>query len=143
MIKNDLLLAQIFACMFMTGLIWLVQIVHYPSFRFISTIEFSKFESFHASKISWLVIPAMLIELFAALFLFAENSGSWLNRWNILSVILVWASTFFLSAPLHSQLAVGFSATAIDRLVLTNWPRTILWSARSAVFFQYLRIKLL
>lgn len=45
--------------------------------------------------------------------------------------LLLWASTFLLQVPLHQQLEKGFHQKTWKRLVLTNWIRTAIWSARS------------
>ena len=50
-------------CLLLTGLIWTVQLVHYPSFQFIEKDSFVEFEKFHQRKISILVIPLMILEV--------------------------------------------------------------------------------
>ena len=62
---------------------------------------------------------------------------SW-SQLNIISILIIWASTFFLSVPCHSKLQQSKDKQQISRLVLTNWPRTILWSARSLFFIWFL-----
>lgn len=40
-----------------------------------------------------------------------------------------WVCTFFLSVPIHAQLAKGAHDPALlQRLVRTNWPRTLAWT---------------
>ncbi|MEM9735245.1 MAG: hypothetical protein AAF908_01395, partial [Pseudomonadota bacterium] len=46
---------------------------------------------------------------------------------------LVWASTFFVQVPLHGKLERGHDATLVRRLVMTNWLRTFLWTARGVL----------
>jgi len=118
----------------MTGLIWVIQLVHYPSFKYVSDAEFAEFAKFHASRISYLVIPLMIGELTTAFFLLNHSWGAY----NLFSIVLIWLSTFFLSVPCHNKLQQGKDDLQINRLVLSNWPRTVLWSTRSGLFIWYL-----
>ncbi len=110
------------------GLIWTIQLVHYPSFRFVDEHSFIKFEQFHRKSISIVVMPLMLAELsLVTVLLFSSGfEGRFLSYFVI--VVLIWLSTFFLSVPCHERLSRGKDIATIDRLVLTNWPRTLLWS---------------
>ena len=47
----------------MTGLIWTIQLVHYPTFDHVADDHFADFAKFHASRISLIVLPAMIVEL--------------------------------------------------------------------------------
>lgn len=129
---------QLTTCLFMTGLIWIVQLVHYPSFRFIAHNEFLKFSSFHQNRISLIVAPVMLIEAVTAtilVFLETPEVFYWIN---LLGVIGIWLVTITLSMPQHNRLSKEFSIDAINKLIDTNWLRTFLWSLRSAFLLFYL-----
>jgi len=103
-------------------LIWIIQILHYPSFKFIDKNSFSDFETFHTNRISWIVIPLMLTEVILLILNF---------RWLVfLILMLIWLSTFFLQVPCHNQLKSGQDYTVIERLISTNWIRTILWTLK-------------
>lgn len=121
-------------CVFMTGLIWMVQLVHYPSFSYVEEKVFGAFASFHSRAISFIVLPAMVAELASGAYLFYQGRSVILGI-NLACLVLIWLSTFFLSVPLHSKLAKGKDSKSIGRLVATNWPRTVLWSARSLFLF--------
>jgi hypothetical protein len=43
---------------------------------------------------------------------------------------VVWLSTALLQVPRHSTLGSGFDYAAWNGLVLSNWVRTVAWSAR-------------
>ncbi len=125
------------ATFFMTGVIWIIQLVHYPSFRFVSSEGFLKFSEFHQSSITWVVGPMMVVELLTGLYLWLHQPTSLV--WPLLCflTLLIWLSTFFLSVPLHTQLIVsGYDLALIDKLVSTNWPRTLFWSLRSLILIQ-------
>jgi hypothetical protein len=133
-LNSNLLLVHAFTCFFLTGLIWTIQLVHYPSFAFVDPKLFSEFSSFHGFRISLIVVPLMVIELITAGMLLGLHEGGGKNLFtlNLIMVGLIWASTFFLSVPLHTKLSQGYDKSSIELLVLTNWPRTIIWSLRSA-----------
>jgi hypothetical protein len=103
-------------------LIWMIQILHYPSFKFIDKSAFSEFEEFHTNRISLIVIPLMLTEV---LLLFLE-----FRLLIFFIVLLIWMSTFILQVPCHNKLKSGQDVTVIERLISTNWIRTILWTIK-------------
>ncbi len=129
---NNLLLANFTSCLVMTGVIWLIQMVHYPSFSFVESNQFIKFEEIHCKQISFIVIPLMLIEIISSGFLVYFNSTPLINLTFLLN-ILIWISTFIWSAPLHKKLGKGKDETLIKKLVKTNIPRTFLWTIRSGI----------
>jgi flagellar biogenesis protein FliO len=50
--------AQVAGSVGMFGVIWIVQVVHYPLMRFASSPRFTRFETGHRLRISWVVGPA-------------------------------------------------------------------------------------
>jgi len=117
-------------CLFMTGVIWLVQILHYPSFKFVSEKEFVTFEQFHIKRISYVVVPVMLVEITTAIIAYL-NHPSLLLLLNMIFNSLILLFTYALSVPYHNKLKEGKSLKTIKMLAYTNWPRTIFWSLRS------------
>lgn len=115
------------------GLIWVVQLVHYPSFRYVEPSAFVDFEKFHSRSISLIVMPLMIGELITAFWLFSTNNIFLVI--NLVCVVLVWLSTFLLSVPCHHHLSKGKDSLIIERLIKTNWIRTILWSFKFGVLF--------
>ena len=127
--------AQVVGSVGMFGVIWMVQVVHYPLMRFVSGEQFAHFETAHRTRISWVVGPLMLIEGVCVLaFLFAPPAGlAWWLPWAGAGVETVAiGTTAFVSAPLHERLNAHFDTATLDRLVATNWIRTIGWTARAA-----------
>jgi hypothetical protein len=129
-----LLVAQLAATWFMTGLIWFVQIVHYPLFARVGEDGYAAYQDAHAWLTTWVVGPPMLVEAATATWL-AVTLGSGPQGWawwlaaGLLAV--VWLSTATLQVPAHGDLARGFDPAAHRRLVGTNWLRTVGWSARA------------
>ena len=127
------IIAHLFSTFFLTGLIWIVQLVHYPGFHFVEANDFVAFEKFHTNRISAIVIPLMFCELLTGAYLFFLPNVAQLMKISIILIALIWLSTFILSVPIHGKLAMGKDTELINKLVTTNWPRTILWSIRSGL----------
>jgi hypothetical protein len=45
-------------------------------------------------------------------------------------LLAIWLSTALIQLPRHLQLSTGFDAAVHRGLVVSNWLRTILWTAR-------------
>ncbi|MEI7973764.1 MAG: hypothetical protein WCH11_05290 [Bdellovibrio sp.] len=119
----------IFCVYSMTGVIWLVQWVHYPLMRFISAENFVLFHAKHSSQITCVVGPLMLLQLLCSLHLVLRMPE---EAWpHLLLTGLAFAATALISVPLHQLLARGWSASVHRRLVQTNWIRTLVWSVHS------------
>lgn len=114
----------------MTGVIWLVQLVHYPLFLGLDHSTFPKWHQFHSRKITLIVAPLMVLELLISFLLFL----GWPMAISILFFVLtlfIWACTFFISVPLHNCLEEkGFELKVIRKLINTNWLRTGLYSVK-------------
>ena len=129
-----ILLVHAAATLFMTGVIWFVQVVHYPMFASVSADAFAAYAQRHSSLTTWVVGPAMLVELGAAIALVANASvPRWMSWTGLALLAAVWLSTFLLQVPRHEELARGFDPAAHASLVATNWIRTIGWSLRALV----------
>ena len=140
---HHLLLFNFAAAAYLTGLIWTVQVVHYPSFGQVPKDAWAAFHDAHTRRMSYVVMVPMVIELGLALWL------AWVGRtdlpggagwWSLALVTLVWAATFFISVPFHNRLAQGYDYIAIDGLTRTNWLRTLAWTVR-AVLLGWLLVR--
>ena len=121
---------NVISAFLLTGVIWTIQIVHYPSFHYIDKLSFTNFHNFHERRISIIVMPLMLIELITSIALYIHNMWSIIFALNLLIVGLIWCSTFFVQVPIHSILSAKKDKNLIEKLVNTNWIRTFLWSTR-------------
>lgn len=128
-----MLLIHVFATLFMTGLIWFVQIVHYPLFANVGTEQFKTYEQVHQRLTTWVVGPAMLVELATAILLvkYLPTESSPLAWIGIVLVVIIWLATAMLSVPAHNSLTVEYSTAAYHQLVRTNWIRTVAWTVRA------------
>lgn len=122
---------------FLTGLIWFVQIVHYPLFARVDKAGFGRYHALHSSATTSVVVAPMLAELALSFLLLRFRPAGFppALAWAGLALtIVVWLATFFVSVPLHRLLTSGgHDPDVIGRLVRTNWIRTIAWSARLAI----------
>jgi len=130
-------ISHVFTTIFMTGIVWFVQIVHYPLFRAIGSDRFTAYERQHVKFAGYVIAPVMLIELLTGitLIIIEESSLFWINL-GLLG--LIWLSTLFIQVPLHRRLSQDYSLSMISDLVGTNWIRTILWTARSMILLLIL-----
>lgn len=126
---------------FMTGLIWFVQIVHYPLFAAVGRERFGVYEGEHMRRVSWVVGPVMLAEgatAIALLWCLPANVERDPFLVNFGLLVAIWLSTAVWQVPQHEVLRQGFDAAAANRLVRTNWVRTVCWSARAALLLYCL-----
>jgi len=109
-------------------LIWLVQIIIYPSFLYIDSIKFKDWHQSYMQKISFFVIPLMFIQLGLSFFSLMKQIDL-LSSLHLLFIILSWCFTFFLSVPLHQKLTEkGFDELILKKLIQTNFPRSLTWT---------------
>ena len=126
-----LFLAHLGSSLYMVGLIWFVQVVHYPLFDSVGKLEFPSYEQRHTALTTWVVAPPMLIEGATAVLLiwFRPTGVPQLFVWSGLALLCVsWLSTAFIQVPCHELLSKVFKSVVHQRLVLTNWLRTAAWS---------------
>jgi len=107
-------------------LIWLVQLIIYPSFRYTEEKDFISWHQRYTGLIGAIVSPLMLLQAGGEIWVAITQDPRWVR---ILAIALIWISTFTLSVPCHRRLhTVGKNMVIIRRLIVTNWPRTLLWS---------------
>jgi len=135
MIASDyyLFMIHLVSTSFMVGVIWIVQLVHYPTFLFIDEQKSYDFQKFHMSRISYIVMPAMTTELFSGIYIYiysnmAIDSNLFLLALTVL--IINWIITALVFVKMHNKLLINYKIEIISLLVKWNWLRTLLWSVR-------------
>jgi hypothetical protein len=131
-----LLISNLLSTWYMVGLIWMVQVVHYPLFAKVGAEKFSSYQTSHQSLMSLIVGPPMLLELLTAVLLIwymPAHVPSWIAYVALGLLVIVWMSTAFIQVPCHEKLTTGFDAAVHERLVVSNWIRTIGWTIRGAL----------
>jgi len=126
-----MLIIHLIATSVMVGVIWIIQLVHYPSFHFIELKQYTTFQRFHMSRISYVVIPAMLTELFTLiLIVISMDQIDTLVLASAILLIFIWLITAVFFSGVHQKLTLGYDQTVVDKLVKLNWGRTLLWTLR-------------
>ena len=131
-----ILAIQLFSTLFMVGLIWFVQVVHYPLFANVGREHFTQYEQLHQRLTTWVVAPVMLLELGTAFALFnttALGMSSIEASIGIGLLAVIWTSTWLLQVPAHELLTAGFAQNAHVWLVATNRILTFAGTARGVL----------
>ncbi|MEO0453334.1 MAG: hypothetical protein AAFY98_04260 [Verrucomicrobiota bacterium] len=130
----------------MVGLIWFVQVVHYPLFRLVGEKDHPSHHASHMGRTGIVVAPIMLLELFSglALLIIVVDPYSVYGNFfqhpkmafaSMICLVLIWLSTFLIQVPCHRALDHGKDTKAIERLIYSNWLRTLLWTARPLLLY--------
>ena len=120
----------------MVGLIWFVQIVHYPLFSQVGADNFRRYEMEHQRLTAYVVAPLMLLELGTAILLFwyrpfgIAAMPAWLG---LMLVVAVWLLTYCVQVPQHASLVMSYNMDIQRKLVAGNWYRTAAWTARGVL----------
>lgn len=127
-------LIQIITTFSILGIIWFIQLIHYPLLNKIQE-GFAQYERAHLKRAVSFVGPLLIIDLIASIFLVAFEKSSLLLKLaaiNLILNILYWLWTFLFQLQQHQKLSIGFSKVAIHKLVKSNWVRTIIWCLKGA-----------
>lgn len=130
------LITQALASSGMFGLIWFVQIIHYPLFAQAAAggqDAWIAYERAHTRRTTLVVFPLMFAELGSTALINLERIDSYLAWAGSLLVAFLWFSTFAMAVPLHAKLTKRFDAIDHKKLVAVNALRTIAWTARAGL----------
>lgn len=123
--------ANLAVAAFLCGLIWTIQLVHYPLFARVGNEAWAAYEAAHQRAITPLVLPVMLANVGIGVAL--VDPGDALTIVNLALAGGLFAVTGLVHAPLHGRLAAGWDPRVHRRLVTLNWLRTAGWSAQVGV----------
>ena len=130
---KTLLVSHAAVTWFLCGLIWTIQLVHYPSFGDVGREGFETFHHAHLQRITALVALPMLFELVTGGLVVWAPVPRASAIIGLLLLAVIWAATAFVQVPLHDALARGPDGEIIKRLVQTNWVRTVAWTVRAGL----------
>lgn len=119
-------------------LIWLIQLVVYPSFHPIADAKFVDWHSRYTARISFIVMPLMLVQALVSGYLLIVNGFRLVYVAQAALIAAAWAVTFFISVPCHNALAINKDESQIQKLVSTNWIRTAFWTLIAALDWVHL-----
>lgn len=144
-LAEGLLVINATASAVMTGLIWFVQIVHYPLLATTPPERTIDTAVEHQRRTSYVVALPMVVEGITTLTLLADRPSRVAAVWPWVAAVLLavsLGSTILLSVPLHARMARGYSPDIGRRLVVTNWPRTIAWTLRAVLMTSLVMVGL-
>jgi hypothetical protein len=134
--SNEVVLhAHAAATWFLVGLIWTIQIVHYPLFARVGD-GFATYERDHSQRITLVLALPWSLEAITAMWLVVFTPSGvpvWLPVAGVVLLAATVVSTIVMQRPLHRRLGGGFDAAAHRRLVASNWLRVAAWSLRGVV----------
>ena len=114
----------------LVGLIWVVQLLVYPQFLRVAAKEFTDYHFAHCLRIGLIIAPMLFVEISSAAWLVYEGRQTLPFLISIGLIVVVWLCTAAFQAPIHLRLMRGYDAPLIRKLILTNWIRTLAWTAR-------------
>ena len=126
---------------YMLGVIYLIQVIHYPILALIGEEEFIECHAKHMRQTTFVIALPMFIELLTMGYLLYLSPLFRDDPYFILAclmTVLIWSVTFFISVPLHNILATGYNQKTWKTLINTNWIRTAAWTIRAALIFHLL-----
>lgn len=126
--------------LYMTGMIWSMQVFEYPLFALVGRSEFPSYHAAHNRSLPFFVILPSVLALGSAVVLFWIRPAG-IPLWSVALVVAldlaILVSTAVWQAPLHARLdREGFSAKVISILVQSNWIRTILWTINALLLLS-------
>lgn len=132
----SLLLANLAATGMLIGLIWTIQLVHYPLFAAVGREAWPAYAAAHGRRVTVIVLPWMVLELVTTVALLRwrpvllSAPEAWLSA---ALVALLWLSTALVQGPTFTRLSAGWDPALHRRLVRTNWVRTAAWTLRGVL----------
>ena len=121
-------------------LIWMIQLIVYPSFLFYTAKELIAWHKIYTKAIALIVIPLMLGQLGIIIYqVFLVQNTYTLT--SIILVVFLWGITLLKFAPMHQQISEGNThVQLLKKLVQNNWIRTLIWTilcamSAASVFF--------
>ena len=127
---DDPLTIHIISTSIMVGVIWVIQLVHYPSFKYVNESDYIIFQKYHMSNISYIVFPVMFTELITALIILFFGEKSLFFVLSLICLFLIWVITGVLFTKYHSILKEGKDLMIIEKMIKANWIRALLWTMR-------------
>ncbi len=119
----------------LVGVILMTQILSYPLLLKLGISNFYNYYNSYTKRISFIVIPLMIFEVLLSIILNIILNNFYLFASNIL-LIVVWGSTFFIQVPIHNKLSSNHSYVLINKLIYTNWIRTIAWICKLIIVIK-------
>jgi hypothetical protein len=132
----EAVVAHAVATWFLVGMIWTVQIVHYPLFAQVGREGFAGYAAAHSTRITAVIAVPWAVQGTTVAWLLLDPpvglAPALLVAAGALALVPV-VVTVLVSVAAHRVLGAGFDAAAHRRLVTTNWLRTGAWTLGGGV----------
>ena len=110
-------------------LIWLVQVIIYPSFRSIPNKAFVHYHRWYVVRIGLFVFPLMMAEIVLIYYFTRTYHLNLYVALGVVMIVVVWLSTIFIQVPMHRKISKEKNNVLIEKLIKTNWRDCLLWRA--------------
>jgi hypothetical protein len=134
--ETFMVLAHAASTLILVGMIWTVQVVHYPLMALVGEDRFVAYAGAHSPRMAAVVmVPWTVQGVTTAWLLLARPAGValWLVMAAAIAAAVPVIVTVVASIPAHARLATGFDTDVHRRLVRTNWIRTLAWTAHAPI----------
>jgi hypothetical protein len=131
-----IVIAHLASSLTMVGMIWTVQLVHYPLMALVGPERFAAYEAAHAPRMAAVVLLPWTVQGVTTVWLLiAPPAGvpTALILAAAAAALVPVIVTVLASVPAHARLAVGFDADVHARLIATNWIRTVAWTTHAVL----------
>ncbi|MFT7442552.1 MAG: hypothetical protein ACI9Q3_000926 [Maribacter sp.] len=109
-------------------LIWMVQLIIYPSFTYYKPENLIKWHQKYTNRLAVVVVPLMLTQLVLAI-VAVFLAFNFTTIFTAVIVLFLWIFTFLSFAPLHFKISAGnTNQNLLKLLIQRNWLRTFFWS---------------
>jgi hypothetical protein len=113
---------------YMTGVIWVVQVVHYPLFARVGADGWAAYHAEHSRRITPVVAPAMLAHAGVAVALVAGRPGALA----VVNLVLA-AGLLLVTGAVFARLHATLRPETLGRLLRLNALRAGAWTASAGV----------
>ena len=108
-------------------LIWLVQIVIYPSFLYVDKQKIKDWHTRYTRKITYFIAPLLFLQTGVIAYQIVLTDLTYIIDGVFLGII--WINTFFIAVPIHNQVDQAANPEDLfSKLIRVNWWRTLAWS---------------
>lgn len=112
-------------------LIWMVQLLIYPSFKYFNSDGLGKWHKIYAGNMTVIVAPMMFAQIYMVYHFWTYYPD--MVAPNIIYTIIValtWITTFIFFIPMHAAIDKDPTDLALlKKLTNYNWMRVVLWTA--------------
>jgi hypothetical protein len=129
-------LVNVAATLLMAGMVWTVQVVHYPLFSLVGPGAFPAYERAHTRRIAGLLAVPWALEGLSSVWIAAAPPAGVPAGLAVAGLVAAGVPvlvTVAHSVRQHARLADGFAPEVLRRLLVGNAVRTAAWTLHAAV----------